>query len=49
MHFGGQGPLTKAEEIAISNYIKAQKAKNSLKQAASRLSTKTISSKKIPA
>ena len=31
---GGQGPLTKQEEEAISNYIRAYKAKNSAKKAA---------------
>ena len=29
---GGQGPLTKAEEIAISNYIKSQREKKSIQK-----------------
>lgn len=43
---GGQGSLTKAEEIAISNYIKAQKVKNSKKKAASKLKGKATLRKK---
>ena len=44
---GGQGSLTKAEEIAISNYIKAQKVKNSRKQTSSKLRGKVTSRKKV--
>jgi len=44
--FGGQGSLTKAEEIAISNYIKAQRVKNSRKQASSKLKGKATSRNK---
>ena len=43
---GGQGSLTKAEEIAISNYIKTQKLKNSRKQASSKLRGKATLRKK---
>ena len=43
---GGQGPLTKAEEIAISNYIKAQKAKNLKKQSTEKQTNKITSRKK---
>ena len=43
---GGQGPLTKAEEIAISNYIKAQKAKNLKKQSTVKQTNKITSRKK---
>ena len=39
-------PLTKTEEIAISNYIKAQKAKKLRKQASSKLIDKATSHKK---
>ena len=43
---GGQGPLTKVEEIAISNYIKAQKAKNLKKQSTVKQTNKITSRKK---
>ena len=43
---GGQGSLTKAEEIAISNYIKTQKLKNSRKQTSSKLRGKATLGKK---
>ena len=43
---GGQGILTKAEEIAISNYFKSQKLKSSRKQASSKSSSKSTSRKK---
>lgn len=43
---GGQGPLTKVEEIAISNYIKAQKAKNLKKQSTVKRTNKITSRKK---
>ena len=43
---GGQGALTKAEEIAISNYFKSQKVKNSRKQASSKLTGKATLRKK---
>lgn len=46
---GGQGPLTKAEEIAISNYIKAQKAKNLKKQPTVKRTNKITSRKKATA
>ena len=36
---GGQGPLTKSEELAISEFIKAQKALRAKKQI---LKTRTI-------
>ena len=39
-------PLTKAEEIAISNYIKAQKAKSQQNQTSSKQRKKTSASKK---
>ena len=39
-------PLTKAEEIAISDYIKAEKAKKSRKQVSSKLISKAASRKK---
>ena len=39
-------PLTKAEEIAISNYIKAQKAKKLRKPASSKLIGKATLRKK---
>ena len=39
-------PLTKAEEIAISNYIKTQKAKTLRKQASSKLIGKATLHKK---
>lgn len=38
---GGGRPLTKADEIAISNFIRAQKAKRSGKQSATKRRTKT--------
>jgi hypothetical protein len=40
---GGLGPLTKAEEIIISNYIKAQKA---VKRSSAKSKIKTNSRKK---
>ena len=43
---GGQGSLTKAEEIAISNYIKAPKAKGLRKKATSKQVRKGTSRKK---
>ena len=43
---GGQGALTKAEEIAIGNYIKAQKAKNS-RNMPSKKKMKTVSLDKM--
>lgn len=43
---GGQGPLTKVGEIAISNYIKAQKAKNLKKQSTVKRTNKITSRKK---
>ena len=39
-------PLTKAEEIAISDYIKAEKAKKSRKRASPKLISKAASLKK---
>ena len=44
---GGQEPLTKAEETAISNYFKLQKVKNSQRKVSSKLRTKASSHKKI--
>ena len=43
---GGQGALTKAEEIAISNYFKSLKVKKSRKQVSSKLRSKATSRKK---
>ena len=43
---GGQEPLTKAEETAISNYFKSQKVKKSRKQVSSKLRSKATSLKK---
>lgn len=43
---GGQGALTKAEEIAISNYFKSLKVKKSRKQVSSKLRSKATSHKK---
>ena len=40
-------PLTKAEEIAISDYIKAEKAKKSRKQASSKSISKASRKKTL--
>lgn len=44
---GGQGLLTKAEEVAISNYFKSQKTKKSRKESSSEHRTKYSSRKKV--
>ena len=46
---GGQGPLTKAEEIAISNYIKAQREKKTIPKINPKLRGKGSSHKKVVA
>ena len=40
-------PLTKAEEIAISNYIRTYKEKNSNQKVSPKPASKTLSRKKV--